>query len=67
MNHCISTIQVENKLVGNDITIPLSSESTDQFYFMDNTKKLVSVEDFVEIFTIYKCKGCDFTSGARGI
>ncbi|XP_023330390.1 zinc finger protein 729 isoform X2 [Eurytemora carolleeae] len=57
--------QVADKLNGNNITIPLSTDSTDQFYFLDNNKKMATLEDFVEVFTIYKCKGCDFTSGER--
>ena len=51
-----------------DISIPLADDSAEQFLYLPTTsmKKTITVEDFVEIYTIFKCKACNFTSGEKG-
>jgi len=49
------------------ISIPLPSSgrgggnvTSDQIFYLKNDA--LSIEDFVEVYTIYKCKACDFSS-----
>ena len=43
------------------MSLPLSG---DQIFIFN--KKAACLEDFIEIYTIFKCKACDFTSGRKG-
>ena len=53
------------------ISIPLPSSgrgggnvTSDQIFYLKNDA--LSIEDFVEVYTIYKCKACDFSSCQKG-
>lgn len=50
-----------------DISIPLADDSAEQFLYLPTSsiKKTITVEDFVEIYTIFKCKACNFTCGEK--
>ena len=40
------------------------SVADDQIFYLKNDT--LSIEDFVEVYTIYKCKACDFSSCQKG-
>ena len=51
------------------ISIPVPSSgrgnvASDQIFYLKNDA--LSIEDFVEVYTIYKCKACDFSSCQKG-